>query len=98
MMSFAEIIEPVNKQSLTGWTSVISGTGCYIRTPSLLRPWTLVQLRIARHGETFETLARVVRTIPGDGIGLAFLEIEKLQKGLLARWIEEIEIEEVENN
>ena len=84
----AELIEPVSKQHVQGWTTVISETGCYVRAGDTLPSGAVAQLRIEREGGSLESWVRVVHAVPATGMGLAFLDMEPSQRETLKSWIE----------
>jgi PilZ domain len=86
--ALAEVIEPVSKRRISGWTSVISDRGCHVRASDLLATGTIVQLRIEREGGTFETWARVANAVPQEGMGLAFFDTAESQRSLLKKWMD----------
>lgn len=86
--ALAEVIEPVSRRSVTGWTSVISDGGCHVRAADALAAGTIVKLRIQQDGGTFETWARVADAIPQEGMGLAFFDTAQHQRDLLKVWME----------
>jgi hypothetical protein len=86
----SQAIEPLTGQQLDGLTSVISRSGCYLRSVATLEAGTILQLRIERNGVSFDTWARVIHDIRGDGMGLAFFDTEPAHMELLKQWIEEL--------
>ena len=87
--ALAEVVEPVSRRRVTGWTSLISESGCHVRAADGMPAGTIVKLRIEQQGRTFETWARVAQTVPEEGMGLAFLDTTEPQKGLLRTWMAE---------
>jgi hypothetical protein len=85
--ALAELVEPVSRKRVTGWTSAISDTGCHVRAGDALAAGTIVQLRIQQEGRTFETWARVADAVPEEGMGLAFFDTAQPQKDLLKTWM-----------
>jgi hypothetical protein len=75
---------------VSGWITVISLSGCYIRAEDTLDAGAVAQLRVEWHEMTFETWARVAHAIPGDGMGIAFFDTKPQQMELLKKWIEVI--------
>jgi PilZ domain len=86
--ALAEVIEPVSKHRISGWTSVINDNGCHVRASDSLAAGTIVQLRIEQDGRTFETWARVANAVPQEGMGLAFFDTAESQRSLLKTWME----------
>jgi hypothetical protein len=87
--ALAEVIEPVSRRSVSGWTSAISDKGCHVRAAEALAAGTIVQLRIELNGRIFESWARVTTAVPEEGMGLAFFDTAQLQRDLLAKWMAE---------
>ncbi len=85
--ALVEVLEPVSRKRVTGWTSVISDMGCHVRAADALAAGTIVKLRIQREGNTFETWARVADAVPQEGMGLAFFDTAQADKDLLKSWI-----------
>jgi hypothetical protein len=85
--ALAELIEPVSKRRVTGWTSLISDNGCHVRAKDTLAIGTIVQVRIEREGKISETWARVATAVAQKGIGLAFFDTALHQRDLLKTWM-----------
>jgi hypothetical protein len=85
--ALAEVIEPVSRRRVTGWTSLINDNGCHVRAADALAAGTIVQLRIQQEGGVFETWARVADAVPEEGMGLAFFDTEQSQRELLKAWM-----------
>lgn len=86
----AEAIEPLSGRRVFGAVSVVSRSGCYFRTVDTQKPEAVLHLRIEWRESSFETWARVVHSIPGDGMGIAFIDTDPDQMALLLRWINEL--------
>lgn len=86
----AAAIEPLSGREISGCVSVISRSGCYFRTVDTQQAETILQLRIRWRESTFETWARTVHSIAGDGMGIAFIDTEPAQAEILARWIADL--------
>ena len=87
----SEAIEPLTGQRVAGQTSVISLAGCYVRATDVISAAGIVRLRIERCVTNFNTWARVVNVVPGEGVGLAFLDTEQAEMDILKAWIQEVE-------
>jgi PilZ domain len=87
----SEAIEPLTGQRVAGQTSVISLTGCYVCATDVILAGAIVRLRIERCVTTFNTWARVANVVPGEGVGLAFLDTEQAEMDILKGWIQEVE-------
>jgi hypothetical protein len=69
---------------------VISRSGCYFRTVDTQKSGVDLRLRIEWRGSSFETRARVVHSIAGDGMGVAFIDTDPEQLGRLLHWLDEL--------
>lgn len=90
MIALAEIIEPLKKLTVNGWTSVISLTGCFVRAANAPTAGTVVRLKIERNGAAFETWAQIAHVRPNDGMGLAFFDTARTQMDVLRGWTAEL--------
>ena len=82
-------MEPGSKKRLQGWTEVLSDAGCYVHAAESLVTGTVVRLRIEMNALTFDTWARVIRSVR-DGMGLAFFDTPESQRAILKDWLEEV--------
>jgi hypothetical protein len=87
--ALAEVVEPVSRRRVTGWTSLISDSGCLVRAKDPLAMGTIVKLRIEQDGKTFETWARVANASAEDGMGLAFFDTAQSERDTLKCWMAE---------
>jgi hypothetical protein len=87
--ALAEVLEPVSRRRVTGWTSAVSDGGCHVRAADALAAGTIVQLKIELNGRIFETWARVASAVPEDGMGLVFFDTAQPQRDLLRKWIDD---------
>jgi hypothetical protein len=92
--ALAEVTEPVSRKSVSGWTSLISDTGCHVRATDPLDAGTIVQLRLQQKGIVFQTRARVADALPAEGMGLAFFDTEPSQRDILKRWMADAAVQE----
>jgi PilZ domain len=91
IVALVEVVEPVSQARADGWTSTISDTGCHVRAANLLPLGEIVQLKIEREGQRFQTWARVASAVPDEGMGLAFFDTDPEQRKTLKRWMDEFE-------
>lgn len=77
-------------ERLTGALTIIGRGGGYLRAPHTIEIDTVTRLRIEWRASTFQTWARVANYVPGEGMGVAFLETEESQIGVLNRWLQEL--------
>jgi hypothetical protein len=71
-------------------TSDLSGGGCYVDTTTPLAVDTTVKMRLTKDKRSFTVEARVVYSLPGMGMGLAFTSADPGQVAVLKRWIGEL--------
>src|SRR5260370_32463754 len=90
LIASAEVTEVETGASFSAQTSDISRTGCYI---DMLNPSALgTQLRviIKNSNDVFEATARAIFTLPGLGMGVAFLRVAPHHEAVLPQWIAEV--------
>ena len=85
-----EAIETKTGTKVTGRTSDLGLGGCYVDTLSPFPVGTETKMRILRENETFEAQAKVVYSLIGMGMGLAFVSAQPKQVRLFQRWVQEI--------
>ena len=76
---FSATVEAVDNKSGTkviGRTSDLSLGGCYIDSLSPFPVGTETKIRILRNNETFDAQAKVVYSMMGMGMGLAFVSAQ----------------------
>lgn len=83
-----EMTDPITKSHIAGRVSEISQHGCFAEAENLLTVDSVVQLRVHKNGDVFETWARVVHSRSGIGMGLHFIDTASKQKTLLKGWLE----------
>jgi PilZ domain-containing protein len=88
----AEITEVATDYKVMARTSDISRTGCYLDIARPAPKGTMIQLRLMRGEESFQTKALVVYVSPGLGMGVRFHEyVSVSQRKILDRWLSEAE-------
>jgi PilZ domain len=80
--------DPITKSHISGRIAEISQHGCFAESENLLPIDSVVQLRVHRSGDVFETWARVVHNRSGIGMGLRFIDTPLDQARLLKGWLE----------
>jgi PilZ domain len=85
-----EAVEPETDTRLQGRTSDLSEGGCYADTLSPFPAGTRVKVRVTKEGRSFETLAEVVYSVAGMGMGLRFDAAEQQQLDSLKSWLTEL--------
>ena len=82
-----EIVEPIASLKRSGRTSEVGMNGCFVEVSEPLAQRTVIQLRMVRGAESFETWGHVVYVREDKGMGVAFLRVEPDQKAVLAKWL-----------
>jgi len=85
-----EAVETKSGTKVTGRTSDLGFGGCYVDTLSPFPVGTEAKIRILRKNESFEAQARVVYSLLGMGMGLAFISAQPKQVRLFQSWLLEI--------
>jgi PilZ domain-containing protein len=90
--SFSATVEVTDKAGtkVTGRTTDLGLGGCYVDTLTPFPVGTETKIRILRDNESFEAQARVVYSLLGMGMGLAFVSAQPKQVRLFQRWVQEI--------
>jgi hypothetical protein len=84
----AEVVEVQSGTRLSGRTSDVSRTGCYIDTLNPTPTGTVVRVKLAHEGAELDLLARIVYVSPRLGMGVRFDEsISPAQLAVLDRWL-----------
>jgi hypothetical protein len=83
-----EVVEADSGTRLTGRTSDVSRTGCYIDTLNPTPTGTVVRVKFNHNGQELDLLARIVYVSPRLGMGVRFDEsISPDQLAILDRWL-----------
>jgi hypothetical protein len=88
-----EIYEPLGRIRLNGQTSEISANGCYVDVMNPLEKNTVLQLRIERDGQSFQTWARVAYVQPNLGMGVAFFDTLEEHRRIIADWLVDLSLQ-----
>jgi PilZ domain-containing protein len=86
----AEAIENQSGTKIVGRTSDLGLGGCYVDTISPFPVGTEAKIRITRDNESFDAQAKVVYSMVGMGMGLAFVSAQPKQVRLFQKWVQEI--------
>lgn len=90
LILIAEITEIPSGNKMMARTSDVSRTGCYLDTLNPAPKGSMIQLRLTRGEEIFQTQAKVVYVSPGRGMGVRFHEfVAEGQLHILDRWLSE---------
>jgi hypothetical protein len=85
-----EAIENQSGTKIVGRTSDLGLGGCYVDTISPFPVGTEAKIRITRDNESFDAQAKVVFSMVGMGMGLAFVSAQPKQVRLFQRWVQEV--------
>ncbi len=85
-----EAIETKSGTKIVGRTSDLGLGGCYVDTLSPFPVGTEAKIRILKENESFEAQVRVVYSLIGMGMGLAFVSAQPKQVRLFQKWLLEI--------
>ncbi len=75
-----EALEPQSNTQISGRSSDVSLSGCYVDTLSPFPEGTIIRIRLTRENTSFEANAKVVFSQVGMGMGVAFTSAEKDQQ------------------
>jgi PilZ domain len=90
LILIAETKEVATGAKMMARTSDVSRTGCYLDTLNPIPKGSMIQLRLTRGEEVFQTQAKVVYVSPGRGMGVRFHEyVAEAQLPILDRWLSE---------
>ncbi|HEX9223374.1 MAG TPA: PilZ domain-containing protein [Candidatus Acidoferrales bacterium] len=92
LIASADVIEVETGASFSARTSDISRTGCYIDMLNPSPQGTQIRVIIKNSDDVFEATARVVFTVPGLGMGIAFLRVAPQHEAVLTKWIAELAV------
>lgn len=98
--AFTATVEALDVKSGTkviGRSSDLGLGGCYVDTLSPFPVGTETRIRIIKEKETFEAQAKVVYSLMGMGMGLAFVSAQPKQVRLFQRWLLELSGKSVPN-
>ena len=85
----AEVTERSSGKKLSGRTSDISRTGCYVDTREPLSSGSSIQVKLTHLNEGIEVTGTVRYVSPGLGMGVQFDEnIPDKQMAILRSWLE----------
>ena len=85
-----ELVDLKSRARVQARTSDLSRGGCYVDSTGPLPVDTTVRMRLTKDSRSFEVEARVVYSLVGMGMGLAFTGATPEQMDVLKRWIGEL--------
>jgi Tfp pilus assembly protein PilZ len=86
----ADVIDLDSNTRLSARSADLARGGCFIDTTNPFPIGTRVTVRLTMEQKTFQAQARVVYSLPGMGMGLAFTAAEPDQIWILKRWLGEL--------
>ena len=92
LIASAEVTEVESGATFSVRTSDISRTGCYLDMLNPSPKGAQLRVTITKGGEVFEATARVAFTVPGLGMGIAFLRVSPQHENVLSKWLAEIAV------
>ncbi len=72
---------------LVSVTRDLSVSGCFVKTTTPFPKGTSVRVRITHSGEDFTALGNVTDHVTAVGMGIAFTEIELIDRAILETWL-----------
>ena len=85
-----ELVDLKSHTKVQARTADLSRGGCYVDTTSPLPPDSTVKMRLTKDKRSFTVDAKVVYSLSGMGMGLAFTNAAPEQVAVLKRWIGEL--------
>lgn len=86
----ADVVDVDSNTRLSARSADLARGGCFIDTTNPFPIGTGVTVRLTMDQKTFQAQARVVYSLPGMGMGLAFTAAEPDQIWILKRWLGEL--------
>jgi hypothetical protein len=90
LTALVEALEPKSNTQISGRSSDVSLSGCYVDTLNPFPEGTLIRIRLTRENISFEANAKVIFSQIGMGMGVAFTSAEKDQFRVYQKWIDEL--------
>ena len=90
LTTLVEALEPDSNTQISGRSSDVSLSGCYVDTLSPFPTGTIIRIRLTRENVSFEANAKVVNSQIGMGMGISFTSAEKDQFRIYQKWINQI--------
>jgi PilZ domain len=85
-----EVTDLATEARMSGRVSEISRKGCFVDLLNPLPKETVVQIKVSRDLGNFETKGRIIYSLDGMGMGIAFLDVTADQLKILDAWLVEI--------
>ena len=88
--ALVEALEPKTNTQISGRSSDVSISGCYVDTLSPFPIGTVIRIRLTRENVSFEANAKVVFSQIGMGMGVSYISAEKDMFLIYQKWIREL--------
>jgi PilZ domain len=85
-----EVLDIATEARMSGRVSEISRKGCFVDLLNPLPKETRVRLKVSRDQGSFTTKGKIIYTLEGMGMGVAFEEIPADQLKILDAWLLEL--------
>lgn len=85
-----DAIEPRSETKLSGRTSDLSSSGCYVDSLSPFPTGTAIRIRLTRQDVVFEAEAKVVSSQVGMGMGVEFVSATPKHVRIFQTWLNEL--------
>ena len=89
-ITLVEALEPKSNTQISGRSSDVSLSGCYVEAINPFPKGTTIRIRLTRENVSFEANAKVVTSQIGMGMGVAFTSAEKDQFGVYQKWLNQL--------
>ena len=83
----AETVEPTTQTEVTGPVVNLGVGGCFVETNHPFPEGTKIRVHFSRDGRSFRCRALVTHTDSGRGMGLAFTEVDPIEKNSVLDWV-----------
>jgi hypothetical protein len=90
MVLAADVVELPRGAKMSGRTSDISRSGCYVDTLNPIPRGSCVKVRFTHHQEEFEAIGLVVYVSQRLGMGIQFTQVSDDQQARPNQWLEEL--------
>lgn len=85
-----EVTDLATEARMSGRVSEISRKGCFVDLLNPLPKETFVQLKVTRDQGSFSTKGRIIYSMDGMGMGIAFQDVPPDQLKTLDAWLVEL--------
>ena len=86
----AETVEPTTQTEVTGPVVNLGVGGCFVETKHPFPEGTKIRVHLSHDGRSFRCRALVTHTDSGRGMGLAFTEVDPIEKISVFEWVKSV--------